>query len=177
MRFLLVLMALAAGAVLGGCGEDSAASQQKMQAWVGKDFSTLEVQTLDGLPQPLKDAAMDGKPVVLNVWATWCSPCLAEMPTLAELGKQGEFTVVAIATDAKAQAVKEFLKKQTWGPGVQIWFDPQGKVTREQMGAHTIPVTFILDKNLKVRAVEAGERNWNHPKMVAKIREAVTRNP
>lgn len=160
--------------MLASCGNNNESPTQKaMQRFVGQDFSQIEVQTLDGLSQPLRDAAMDKKPVIVNVWATWCAPCLAEMPKLAELGKQGKYTVVAIATDADAKDVKEFLKKQTWGPGVQIWFDKLGSVTREKMGAGAIPVTYVLDRKLKVEMVEAGERDWTHPTMITKMEEAL----
>lgn len=161
---------------LAGCGDDSAggASNAAMQAWVGKDLSALEVQTLDGQVQKLTDAVLfTKKPVIVNVWATWCPPCLKEMPTLDALGKQGEFTVVAIATDQNAADVKDFLKKQAWGSGVQVWFDSLGAVTRAKLGAVGLPVTYVLDPSLTVRMVEAGERNWAHAKMVEKVRAAV----
>lgn len=160
--------------MLAGCGDSNdSPTQQAVQKFVGQDFSHIEVQTLDGQPQPFKDAAMDGKPVVMNVWATWCAPCVVEMPKLAELGKQGKYTVVAIATDADAKDVKEYLKKQSWGQGVQIWFDKLGGVTRDKMGAGAIPVTYVMDKHMKVRMVEAGERDWVHPTMESKMEEAL----
>lgn len=168
--------AVVAGVVLVGCGEgDTASSDAQMQAMVGKNLAEVRVQTLDGEVQPLKDAlALDlTKPTVVNVWATWCTPCLVEMPTLDALGKQGKFNVVAIATDKDAAVVKDFLKKQNWGSGVQVWFDSLGAVTRETMAARAIPVTLVLDPSLTVKMAVAGERNWVHPKMVAKMDEAL----
>lgn len=174
LRFVLLLLTVLATAACGNNDESASPSQQVMQSWVGKDFSALEVETLDGVKQPLRDAVMDKKPVILNIWATWCTPCLVEMPTLAALGKQGQYTVIAIATDKDTADVKDFLKKQTWGQGVQIWFDKLGRVTRDSMGARAIPVTYVLDTNLKVRMVEAGERDWSHPRMQAKIQKALS---
>lgn len=170
MKQLLVIIAL----VLAACGDSGAtgAGQGPMQVWVGKNVADLSVQTLDGGVQPLKDVA-GGKPVILNVWATWCSPCLREMPTLDALGKAGEFTVVAIATDKDAPVVKDFLRKQNWGQGMQVWFDGLGAVTRKQLGAVAIPVTYVLDPSLTIVMVEAGERDWGHEKMLGKMREAL----
>lgn len=159
--------------VLAACGQSDDAAQETLQAWVGKDLSALKVETLDGQSQALKDALQQGKPLVVNVWATWCPPCLKEMPTLDALGKQGSYTVIAIATDKDAQTVKDFLKKQSWGSGVQVWFDSLGEVTRKQMGATGIPVTFVVGKDLKVRLAEAGERDWAHPSMARKMERAI----
>ena len=152
---------LAVALLLAACGEGEGKGIAKgYESWLGRDVSGLVVETLDGDVQPLRDVLMEGKPVVLNVWATWCPPCLKEMPTLDALGKQGHYTVVAIATDAEAETVKEFLKRQTWGAGVRVWFDPHGKITREALGAGAIPVTYVLDKDLKVVDVQAGAHDW-----------------
>ena len=172
MHPILIAVAL----ILVGCGQGApATNQDAMQAWVGKNMADMAVQTLDGEVQALRDVG-GGKPVVLNVWATWCPPCLKEMPTLDALGKQGRFTVVAIATDQDTKTVKAFLKKQAWGAGMTVWFDALGAVTRERLGAKGIPVTYVLDPSLTVVMVEAGERDWGHARMVAKM-ERVLKEP
>ncbi len=173
MRYLMILM-LALG--LASCEDKTPDSpmQQAVQAWVGKDFSGIEVQTLDGEKQPLKDAfLLDGKPVIINVWATWCTPCLEEMPALDALGKQGQYKVLAIATDKDTQTVRDFLKQQNWGSGMTVLFDRLGSVTRAQMGAVGMPVSYVLDPSLTVKMAEAGERDWTHPRMIGKIMKAL----
>lgn len=163
-------------AVLAGCGDGGQdTADARMQELIGKNLADVTVQTLDGQVQPLHDVfALDmKKPTVVNVWATWCTPCLAEMPTLDALGKQGRFNVIAIATDKDAATVKAFLKKQDWGSGVHVWFDSLGAVTRDAMAARAIPVTLVLDPSMTVRMAVAGERKWDHPKMVAKMDEAL----
>lgn len=166
---------LAFALLLAACGQGApATNQDAMQAWVGRNIADMTVQTLDGDVQKLADLK-GGKPVVLNVWATWCPPCLKEMPTLDALGKQGKFEVVAIATDQDTKVVKTFLKKQAWGGGMAVWFDALGAVTRSTLGAKGIPVTYVLDKDLKIVMVEAGERDWAHPRMVAKMAAALAK--
>jgi thiol-disulfide isomerase/thioredoxin len=169
MLFVVLLLA-----ACGQGGDDAAPGQDALRKWVGTDVSKLDVQTLDGQKQPFADAVLlEKKPVIFNVWATWCSPCLSEMPTLDALGKTGKYTVIAIATDAEASTVKDFLKKQNWGGGITVWHDPLGAVTRGKLGAVGIPSTYVTDVSLTVKLVAAGERNWAHPKMVEKIEAAL----
>jgi thiol-disulfide isomerase/thioredoxin len=173
MRKALLALAL----MLAACGQGSGrgTNQDAMQAWVGRNLAEVTVQTLDGKPQPFKDLVKANKPVVLNVWASWCSPCLKEMPTLDALGKAGTFEVVAVSTDRDSKTAKTFLAKQAWGEGMTVWLDPWGSVTRKELGAVGIPVTYVLNPSLTVVMVEAGERDWNHPKMVAKMEKALAK--
>ena len=160
-------------ATLSACQSqnDTNAAYQK---FIGLSAQDITVKTLDGEAQPLNEPfTVGGKPVILNVWATWCPPCLVEMPTLDALGKSGKYTVIAIATDKDATTVKEFLREQNWGSGLTIWHDPLGAETRAKLGANALPVTYILSPDLTIKAVEAGERDWNHPSMLKKIEGAL----
>jgi thiol-disulfide isomerase/thioredoxin len=170
MKQVLMMAALL---MLAACGNRESPEQRAMDKWVGKDFSGIVVQTLDGEPQPLKDVA-GNKHIVLNVWATWCPPCIHELPTLDALGKSGHAVVVTIATDKDTAKVKDFLREQNWGSGMLTWFDSQGIVTREKMGAAAIPVSYILGPDLKVRRVETGERDWNSVPMIETIEQATS---
>lgn len=173
MRGVMLVAAL----LLAACGQGESAADTALRAqMVGKSVAGESVQTLDGTLQRVEDAVLfEKKPVVLNVWATWCSPCLREMPTLDALGKTGEFKVVAIATDASATAVKEFLKRQNWGGGIEVWHDPNGLVTRDKMGARAIPVTLLLDEKLTVKQAYAGPREWLDAAVLAEMRAALKR--
>ncbi len=165
---LVCAMALAVA-----CTEQSPA-QKAIQAQVGKSASTLTVKTLDGELQTLADPfATNGKPIVLNVWATWCTPCLAEMPTLDALGKQGQYTVIAIATDSSATTVKEFLRKQNWGSGMQVWHDPNGLITRDQLGALGLPSTYVLTPSLTITLAYAGPQDWSSPNLKATLTQSL----
>lgn len=167
------MLVLAAALLAVGCQPAESPEQKAMEKWVGADFSDIEVQTLDGEKQPLKDIA-GNKHLVVNVWATWCPPCIRELPTLDALGKSGHAVVVAIATDKEPGKVKDFLREQNWGSGMMMWFDSQGIVTREKMGAAMLPVSFILGPDLKVRKVETGERDWNSVPMIETIEQATS---
>jgi thiol-disulfide isomerase/thioredoxin len=157
MRLWLLL----GGLFIAGCDNAPSPGEAVLSHTIGQNVATLQVQTLDGEAQPLSELAADNaQPIVLNIWATWCTPCVKEMPTLDALGKSGRARVVAIATDASATVVKDFLRQQSWGSGVEIWYDPRGITTREALSAKALPSTYVLDASLTIVYAVAGERDW-----------------
>lgn len=73
----------------------------------GEPLPKMELTDLQGARIPLPDAYL-GKPVVINLWATWCGPCLREMPLLVDLARAGNVRVVGVAWD-EADAVRAFV--------------------------------------------------------------------
>lgn len=147
---------------LAACDQAPTPGEAVLQHTLGQNVAKLQVQTLDGAPQPFTDLIPAGTatPVVLNIWATWCTPCLVEMPTLDALGRSGRARVVAIATDPSATVVKDFLRNQHWGRGIEIWHDPRGIITREALSAKALPSTYVLNPSLTIIYAVAGERDW-----------------
>lgn len=140
---------------------------------VGKRVGQLSFQSLDGEVKSLESFVKADKPTVLNIWATWCTPCVKELPSFLKLQQQGEFNVLAVSTDRDVAQIKKFLAKNNLG-GLHVAHDPLGRLSRtEPLKAMQLPQTFILDQGLTIRAVEAGERVWHHPDMVAKIKAAL----
>lgn len=124
----------------------------------------------DGRPARLSD--FRGKVVVLNLWATWCAPCVKEMPTLAKLqtdyGARG-VQVVALSQDreqATAQA-KTFLAKH---PPLTFYQDAGFAVMPAlNLPAPGFPTTVIYDKGGVQRAYLQGEADWSSPEAHAVI--------
>ena len=140
---------------------------------MGRDVSGLAVQDLDGKPVVLKDILAKGKPVLLNVWATWCAPCTEELPSLATLGQGGKYAVVAVSTDREASAIVEYLKKNHVGGGMTVLWDSLGMVTTPAIGSRALPASYLVDVSGTVKLVAAGAREWNHPRMLAKMESAL----
>jgi thiol-disulfide isomerase/thioredoxin len=157
------------------CSDADSAGEKAMQPMLGKNLAEVEVQTLEGQFQPFKTllAEADGRPVVVNVWATWCPPCIEEMPELDALGRSGKARVVAIATDASATVVKDYLRTQTWGQGMEIWFDAHGRTTREALRARALPTSVVLDSSLTVVYGVAGPKKWMSEAMAKKMKPAL----
>ncbi len=128
----------------------------------------LTLPTLDGEMLCLAD--LRGQVVLLNVWATWCYPCRAEMPAMAALYRryggdhrahQPRFTIVAVANDPQGRAVVEPFVKAHNLP-FTILLDTQNALTM-QLNLPGIPTSYLLDGQGRIVLREVGQRDWNHP--------------
>jgi thiol-disulfide isomerase/thioredoxin len=90
-----------------------------------------------------------GRPVVLNIWAKWCAPCLAEMPKLNALqahAAPGTLAVVAVAVDEPSgDKVRNFLANRRWD-ALKPYLDPKN-VFAKALDIKQIPVSLLIDKN------------------------------
>ncbi|HTZ69156.1 MAG TPA: TlpA disulfide reductase family protein [Acetobacteraceae bacterium] len=124
----------------------------------------LALTKLDGGKTSLK--AYLGHPVVLNFWATWCVPCVAELPELDKLAAQG-VTVLAVSADhTGAAAVKPFLAKHPL-THVTVLLDP-GSDAVHQAQVVGFPTTLILDAAGRVRGRLEGPATWSTGAAVVK---------
>jgi cytochrome c biogenesis protein CcmG, thiol:disulfide interchange protein DsbE len=109
---------------------------------------------------------LHGKVVVLNFWATWCSPCVEEMPSLVQLQqrfKDKGVTVLGISIDVDGDAYHKFLKDYKIDfPTVR---DPDQK-TSSLYGTFKWPETYIIDRNGIVRRKFIGPVEWSQPEIV-----------
>lgn len=126
--------------------------------------------TMMGLGQPDKALSeYQGKPLIINIWASWCGPCRAEMQSLESLSKKSlavDFNLIGISTD-------DFpLKAYALIDETDISFDnfiDQKLVLENMLGANRIPLTILVDAKGKVLAKVHGSRPWDHPQMVKMI--------
>ena len=114
----------------------------------------------------------DGQVVLLNFWATWCAPCVRELPSLdrlqAELGG-ADFAVVAVSWDrAGLPVVRPFLQ-QLGIEHLDIYLDRAGK-TRLGFGVSGLPTTFLIDADGRLVGGLEGPAEWDSPEAEALIR-------
>ncbi|MBL7004946.1 MAG: TlpA family protein disulfide reductase [Gammaproteobacteria bacterium] len=116
--------------------------------------------------------AYKGKPLIINVWASWCGPCREEMGSLENLSQQfngRQFNIIGISTDD----YKEFAMKFIEESGVSFNNYIDSKLFLENMlGADRIPLTILVDKNGKVLRKVRGAYQWDHPEIVDAIAKA-----
>ena len=130
----------------------------------------LREATLHGfLGNSKKFSDYRGKPLIINVWASWCGPCRAEMGSLERLyrrygGKQ--FNVIGISTDDDGNAAVAFIKESK----ISFVNYLDSKVFLENMlGANTIPLTVLVDANGRVLEKVRGAHEWDSPEFVEGI--------
>jgi cytochrome c biogenesis protein CcmG, thiol:disulfide interchange protein DsbE len=106
-----------------------------------------------------------GQIVVLNFWATWCPPCVEEMPSLVEMQRHMKtkgVTVLAVSIDVDENAYRAFLKEH--GVDLLTVRDPAQK-TPALYGTHGWPETFIIDRNGVIRRKFIGAVDWTEPEI------------
>jgi len=122
-----------------------------------KDFT---VAALDGSKVRLAD--YKGKVVFLNLWATWCGPCMEEMPAMERLWqryKDRGLVVIALSMDSSgAKVVKPFIEQRKFTYPVAL--DPRMEIA-QLYGARSVPSTFIIDRSGILRAIALGPREWD----------------
>ncbi len=124
--------------------------------------------------QPVNFSQFKGKTVFLNVWATWCPPCVGEMPSIARLAANPEFqgkdiVFVCVSVDDSIDAVKRFMTDKKW-PMTILHASSLPPV----FSTEGIPATFILDPSGRIVAAEVGASEWDNPDVVAFLKKAAS---
>ncbi|MEO3428268.1 TlpA disulfide reductase family protein [Pelagibius sp. CAU 1746] len=113
-----------------------------------------------------------GKVVLVNFWATWCAPCVREMPSLERLHQAlaGEgFTVLAVSQDrGGAGVVAPFLARLDL-QRLPVYLDPKGKLARA-FALKGLPTSFVIDRQGRVVAGLVGPAEWDSPQSLAFMR-------
>jgi thiol-disulfide isomerase/thioredoxin len=129
--------------------------------------------------EPLYGFALDvrrlsefrGKPLLINVWASWCGPCRAEMGSLERLSRRyagKQFNMIGISTDDDANAAYAFLMQS--GITFDNYLDHKLKL-ENMLGANTIPLTLLIDAQGRVLKKIRGSRQWDSPESIKLIGE------
>ncbi|WP_440978719.1 TlpA family protein disulfide reductase [Sphingomonas pseudosanguinis] len=128
------------------------------RAHKGKAAPTLGFTTLDGKPATLAD--FRGKPVLVNLWATWCGPCVAEMPTLAATAERlkGKVAVIAVSQDLDGAAkVTPFLAGRKLD-ALPVYLDPKLGLSTHYRA--NLPTTILYDATGKEIWRVTGGFDW-----------------
>jgi peroxiredoxin len=131
-----------------------------------RDKPTPDFQLPDanGKMVSLKDQL--GHPVLLNFWATWCAPCVDEVPSLEDLARRIEGTdmrMVAVSVDDDWGAIRRFFPK---GSRIGVVLDTSHDVPKK-FGTDKYPETFLIDSTGKIRHYYVNKRDWSRPEALA----------
>ena len=125
----------------------------------------------DGAGRRLTLADFRGRVVLLNFWATWCGPCVVEMPSLDRLQARlggADFTVVALSQDrGGAEVVAPFYRRLGLA-GLGVYLDPLNRVARA-FAVQGLPTTIILDRQGRAVGALEGPAEWDSPEAMALV--------
>jgi thiol-disulfide isomerase/thioredoxin len=186
MKFKTLVLALSLTALLQGCGgsessapvaESTPAPAAPAPAATAPAATTAaatetKFQTLDG--QPLDLSAYAGKKVFLNFWATWCAPCIREIPaiTRATAELEDENYVFLLASDESIETIEDFIADREFtGNFIKLnkFFGA--------WGIEAVPSSELYDENGNHVVTWAGAFEWDSPEMLDAIRNGTPKAP
>ena len=157
-----VIPVLVALAVLSLCSD--AANGGELSPAPAAAPVELRLPDLDGQDRSLDD--FRGKVVLVNFWASWCTPCVQEMPSiqrLAELMRDRPFAVVGVNVAEHARRAKAMAERL--GIGFPVLLDRESDVFH-RWGGTVLPTTYVLDGAGVIRYVGRGPLEWDEPHIV-----------
>jgi peroxiredoxin len=165
----LALLVVSAAAVLVGVQMSVAKDPQLLTPVAGRPAAP-EFDLKDPNGKSVRLADFRGRPLVINFWATWCPPCRKEMPSMQRaheiFAKEG-IGLIAINVGEDADTVAQFLTD------TQVAFPlPLDETSAVVMSypVRGLPTTFVLDPEGRLAFVAAGEREWDDPALMDRIR-------
>ncbi|MBC8119435.1 MAG: TlpA family protein disulfide reductase [Burkholderiaceae bacterium] len=152
------------------------ASAAEIKRWRGKPAAPpIALLDVDGAPVSLQQFL--GKVVLVNFWATWCEPCIAEMPSMQKLrdrlAAEG-FEVLAINYQEGPARIAAFMQKLNLS--FPIVRDTDGQVAR-QWGARVFPASYLVNRSGTIRYAINGSADWTSPSLVSTIRTLLAAQP
>lgn len=137
-------------------------------------FPDLIFETLNG--KQIGPAEMKDKVLFINFWATWCPPCLKELPDMEKLNNQlkdSPFLMLVINSGEREEIVKKFVKKHAYQ--FQIALD-ENRLHSTGFGIQGLPTTLLVDRKGILLAQAVGPRDWSNPEMIAFLKHLTTQN-
>ena len=135
--------------------------------------SNFELQDMDEEKVKLSDYR--GKVVLLNFWATWCPPCIREMPSMERLHQQvdaEDFKVIAVNQMEDVDQVFAFTGQLEIDPTFAILFDSTSEVSRDY-AVRGLPTTYLIDKEGNIRYRAVGGREFDHAEVIKTIKQLI----
>lgn len=164
------LLALSAGVLAPRAALAQGSVKLPEEVKVGQLLQDAPMLGLNGPNRRLSDYR--GRPLLINVWASWCGPCRAEMASLERLAwleHPVPFAVIGISTDDYPERAMQLLKATN--ATLSHFIDRQLQL-ETLLGASRLPLTVLVDAQGRVVDKVYGAREWDSPQSQARVREA-----
>lgn len=140
---------------------------------LGQGQSAPDIRLTDLAGKPVSLATLRGKVVLVDFWASWCKPCREELPVLEALHKKYAaegLVIIGVNVDKDVAAARKFLQENKLNLSFALANDAQHKVA-ESYAPPTMPSSYLIDREGKVRFVHEGFRASDAAKMEAEIKQ------
>jgi thiol-disulfide isomerase/thioredoxin len=136
----------------------------------GPEISKIQLKDLND--QPINLEKYKGKTIFINFWATWCQPCLAEMPSIekAQTILQNDDVVFLLASSESASEIEEFRNARGYK------FNYTRIENSEELGIQALPTTYIFNPDGQLAFSEQGYRKWDEKDNIVLIRKIAKNN-
>ncbi len=162
MKHILLAMGIAMTAIGGAWAGD-------LKPYTGGPLPDITLNDLHGKQHSL--SALKGKVVMINFWATYCTPCIKEMPSIQRLNdrlKDKPFQILGIDMAEDPAAITAFMTRLKIDVSFPILLDTEGAVA-EAWKVSAIPATFIIDPRGNLRYVHYGAIEWDNSEIIRTI--------
>lgn len=142
-------------------------------AYANSSIYNLSFPNVD--EQEVQLSKYKGKVILLNFWATWCPPCVKEMPSMQRLHDkfpEQDFEIVAISAGESQAAVESFMMELDTELTFPILLDETGRTFKE-FDIRGLPMSFLFDREGKLIKTISGSREWDEQREVQMIRSAI----
>ncbi len=167
INFLLLIVFIAVG-----LGWNFYNNQKPLPHSLPKQALPFTYMTLTGESGALSDHK--GRVTLIHFWATWCAPCLAELPSLIDLAtNQENLTILAVAVRDKTTKIDRFLKKidKILPENFIVALDPNQDISKNLYGTVKLPESFLLNRQHAFsQKIIGAEENWNSALWKQKLR-------
>ncbi len=133
----------------------------------------------DAAAKDIDLSAWKGRVVLLNLWATWCTPCRKEMPDIAKLQKElgsADFEVVALSVDRKGLAASQAFLKDIGADNLKAYTDQESS-SLAAIQALGLPASVLIDRKGQEAARILGPAEWSSPEAQAMIKALIAEQP
>ncbi len=152
--------------------KESAKAIKQLDSMEAQGIPPFTAKTISGVE--VSSVGFKGKLLIVNFWASWCEPCVAEIPSLVSLVKsfKGQVALIAISGDNSLDDIKAFLKSfpELKNENISIVWDETHSLM-EKYGTERMPESYIVGKDGKLVKKIIGSINWHTPESEAYVKE------